>query len=65
MPVPIVPRPTTATVRSGDRDGSERGVAIAGLQDEGDDGERAPGAPEAARQGPDHGRTGCVVKCGC
>ncbi|CAM5299178.1 hypothetical protein SVIOM74S_09635 [Streptomyces violarus] len=31
MPVPIVPRPTTAMVRSGDRDGSERGVAIAGL----------------------------------
>ncbi|GHC51858.1 hypothetical protein GCM10010309_08920 [Streptomyces violaceochromogenes] len=58
MPVPIVPRPTTATVCSGDWDGSERGVAIAGLQDEGDDGERAPGAPEAARQGRTTGAPG-------
>ena len=37
MPVPIVPRPTTATVLSGDaesdREGSDRGVAIAGLQE--------------------------------
>lgn len=32
MPVPIVPRPITATVLSGDREGSGRGVAIAGLQ---------------------------------
>jgi hypothetical protein len=37
MPVPIVPRPTTATVLSGDRGVSDRGVAIAGLQKEGDD----------------------------
>ncbi len=35
MPVPMVPRPTTATVRSGDREVSERGVAIAGLQEGG------------------------------
>jgi hypothetical protein len=36
MPVPIVPRPTTATVLSGDaegREGSGGGVAIAGLQE--------------------------------
>lgn len=33
IPVPMVPRPTTATVRSGDRGVSDRGVAIAGLQE--------------------------------
>ncbi|GAA2520641.1 hypothetical protein GCM10010423_11560 [Streptomyces levis] len=65
MPVPIVPRPTTATVRSGDRDGSERGVAIAGLQDEGgDDGERVPGAPGRAGEGRIPGRTGRVRSAG-
>ncbi|MGX1366347.1 hypothetical protein RKD19_001706 [Streptomyces canus] len=33
MPVPMVPRPTTAIVLSGDREGSDRGVAIAELQE--------------------------------
>ncbi|MCE0446471.1 hypothetical protein LT493_22875 [Streptomyces tricolor] len=36
MPVPIVPRPTTAIVFSGDGEGpdwGDRGVAIAGLQE--------------------------------
>lgn len=32
MPVPMVPRPMTAIVRSGDRGVSDRGATIAGLQ---------------------------------
>src|SRR5690606_41440205 len=50
IPVPIVPRPTTATVRRGETGVWDRGAAIAGLQDWGRRRETPPGCAEGAHR---------------